>query len=246
MAGIKRQIKSLTINNEPFDLFKTTFTTKLIWNDIEFKENKNGFIPKNELYFINMVKKHVLNNCSGVYCNRSKIKYVKEGKIKKSVYYSKDLYEIDLNSAYWNFAFKSNFIDEKLYLRGRKVSKITRLVSLGNLAKRTQVLKFDGNEYKLIDTLKSPETEGVFFSVSLQTDEVMRMLEVVADRCFLFYWVDAIFFLGKKTKTEIENYLKSQNIEFKVKKINKIFKNKYGIAVFDDKGVRNFNLNKVL
>jgi hypothetical protein len=72
------------------------------------------------------------------------------------------------------------------------------------------------------------------------------MLETIADTCFLFYWVDAIFFQGKKTKTEIENYLKSQNIEFKVKKINKIFKNKLGIAVFDDKGVRNFNLNKVL
>lgn len=245
MAGIKRQINSLKINNESFDLLKTTFTTKLIWNEIEFKENKNGFIPKNELFFINMVKQHVLKNSAGVYCNRSKIKYVKEGKIKKSVNYTKDLYEIDLNSAYWNFAFKSNFIDEKLYLRGRKVSKMTRLVSLGNLAKRTQVLNFDGKEYKLVETLKSPETEGVFFSVSLQTDETMRMLETIADTCFLFYWVDAIFFQGKKKKTEIENYLKSQNIEFKVKKINKIFKNKLGIAVFDKKGVRNFNLNKI-
>lgn len=245
MAGIKRQINSLKINNESFDLLKTTFTTKLIWNEIEFKENKNGFIPKNELFFINMVKQHVLKNSAGVYCNRAKIKYVKEGKIKKSVNYTKDLYEIDLNSAYWNFAFKSNFIDEKLYLRGRKVSKMTRLVSLGNLAKRTQVLNFNGSEYKLVETLKSPETEGVFFSVSLQTDEVMRMLETIADTCFLFYWVDAIFFQGKKKKTEIENYLKSQNIEFKVKKINKIFKNKLGIAVFDKKGVRNFNLNKI-
>ena len=245
MAGIKRQINSLKINNESFDLLKTTFTTKLIWNDTEFKETKNGFIPKNELFFINMVKQHVLKNSAGVYCNRQKIKYVKEGKIKKSVNYTKDLYEIDLNSAYWNFAFKSKFIDEKLYLRGRKVSKMTRLVSLGNLAKRTQVLNFNGKEYKLVETLKSPETEGVFFSVSLQTDETMRMLETIADTCFLFYWVDAIFFQGKKKKTEIENYLKSQNIEFKVKKINKIFKNKLGIAVFDKKGVRNFNLNKI-
>ena len=245
MAGIKRMINSLKINNESFNLLKTTFTTKLIWNDTEFKETKNGFIPKNELFFINMVKQHVLKNSAGVYCNRAKIKYVKEGKIKKSVNYTKDLYEIDLNSAYWNFAFKSKFIDEKLYLRGRKVSKMTRLVSLGNLAKRTQVLNFNGKEYKLVETLKSPETEGVFFSVSLQTDETMRMLETIADTCFLFYWVDAIFFQGKKKKTEIENYLKSQNIEFKVKKINKIFKNKLGIAVFDKKGVRKFNLNKI-
>jgi hypothetical protein len=245
MAGIKRMINSLKINNESFNLFKTTFTTKLIWNDTEFKETKNGFIPKNELYFINMVKQHVLKNSSGVYCNRAKIKYVKEGKIKKSVNYTKDLYEIDLNSAYWNFAFKSKFIDEKLYLRGRKVSKMTRLVSLGNLAKRTQVLNFNGKEYKLLETLKSPETEGVFFSVSLQTDEVMRMLETIADTCFLFYWVDAIFFQGKKKKTEIENYLKSQNVEFKVKKLDKIFKSKLGIAVFDKKGIRNFNLNKI-
>ena len=73
----------------------------------------------------------------------------------------------------------------------------------------------------------------------------MRMLETIADTCFLFYWVDAIFFQGKKKKTEIENYLKSQNIEFKVKKINKIFKNKLGIQVFDKKGIRNFNLNKI-
>ncbi len=95
-------------------------------------------------------------------------------------------------------------------------------------------------EYEFQNQIKSEQTEGVFFSVSLKTDEVMNLCRTIADKNFLFYWVDAIFLKTEKSKNEVIDYLKSQNIEFKIKKIDKIYKDNLNIQVHDKKGIRKF------
>lgn len=233
-------IDSLKENNKPHEIHKTSLTTVLIYKNLTFKETQGGLIKNKELFFIQKVKKYINENTLGVYCDRSKIKYIKEGKIRKHRWYSSQLYEIDLNAAYWNFARKFNYINESLFLQGKKVSKLTRLVSLGNLAKTTTILKFNGENYEFIGQTRSEETEGVFFSVSLATDQTMNMLRTIADKNFLFYWVDAIFLKTEKSKKEVCEYLKSQNIDFKIKKIDKILKDDININVVDKKGTRKF------
>ena len=237
---IEDTIESLRENKLKHTIAKTSLTTTLNFKNLIFKQTKGGLIKNNELYFIKKVKDHVLKNSAGVYCNRSKIKYVKEGQITKNRWYSSQIWEIDLNAAYWNFAYKFNYIDKDLYLKGKKVSKLCRLVSLGNLAKVTTILNFNGMEYEFQNQIKSEDTEGVFFSVSLKTDEVMNICRTIADKNFLFYWVDAIFLKSEKTKNEIIDYLKSQDIEFKIKKIDKIYKDNLNIQVYDKKGIRKF------
>lgn len=233
-------IDSLKENNKPHEIHKTSLTTVLKYKNLTFKETQGGLIKNKELFFIQKVKKYINENTLGVYCDRSKIKYIKEGKITKHRWYKSQLYEIDLNAAYWNFARKFNYIDESLFLHGKKVSKLTRLVSLGNLAKTTTILKFNGENYEFIGETRSEETEGVFFSVSLATDQTMNMLRTIADKNFLFYWVDAIFLKTEKSKKEVCEYLKSQNIDFKIKKIDKILKDDININVVDKKGIRKF------
>jgi hypothetical protein len=237
---IKQTIESLRECKIPHEIAKTSLTTVLKVKNLTLKQTEGGLIKNNELHFIKKVKDYVLKNSTGVYCNKAKIKYIQDGHIKKSRWYSSQIWEIDLNAAYWNFAYKFNYIDEELFLKGKKVSKLTRLVSLGNLAKTTTILNFNGLTYEFVKQTKSEDTEGVFFSVSLATDETMRMLKAIADKNFLLYWVDAIFLKTEKSKNDVINYLKSQNIEFKIKKIDKIYKDNLNIQIHDNKGIRKF------
>ena len=105
-------IDSLKENNKPHEIHKTSLTTVLKYKNLTFKETQGGLIKNKELFFIQKVKKYINENTLGVYCDRSKIKYIKEGKITKNRCYKSQLYEIDLNAAYWNFARKFNYIDE--------------------------------------------------------------------------------------------------------------------------------------
>lgn len=239
-VNLNEMISSFVETKKPHEIQKTGATTNLIFNNFCFKETKNGTIKKNELFFIKKVKDYCLKNSAGVHCNRHKIKYISEGKIKKHKHYTKDIYEIDLNAAYWNFAHKFNFISDEIFKQGEKISKKTRLISLGNLAKSVTIMSFNGENYEFKGRINSPETEGIFWTVSLETDKTMTFLKTISDKNFLFYWVDAIFFQSKETKKEIENYLNSQNIPFKIRKIKTVYKDSKNIIVTDKKGIRKF------
>lgn len=241
---VKEAIETLKEANETFELRKTNSTTTLIYGNVHYKENSGTAIKQNELFFIQKVLKYVSENTSGVVVDRNKIKYTKHGILKNGYKYKKDIYEIDLNAAYWEFAYKKRYISKEIYLQGKKVSKVCRLVSLGNLAKCTTCFTYNGREYEYEGQIKSESTEGVFFDVSKETDEIMQMLRIIADNEFYFYWVDAIFFKGAETKERIENYLNSINVPYKIKLIDSIFKTGSNIVVKDKKGVRNFNFKR--
>jgi hypothetical protein len=238
-------IDSLKLANEKFELKKTNSTTTLNYEGTSYKESKNGgLIKKNELFFIQKVLKYVSENCTGVSIDRSKITYIKQGNLKNGYKYSKDIYEIDLNGAYWNSAYKKKYISKEIYLQGLKVSKVCRLVALGNLAKCTNVFEFNGNEYIHKGIIRSETTEGVFFDCSTECDNIMKMLKVIANENFYFYWVDAIIFKTEKTKYEICEYLDSINVPYKIKKINTLHKQADNIKIIDLNGSRTFNFKK--
>jgi hypothetical protein len=129
-------------------------------------------------------------------------------------------------------------------LQGLKVNKVCRLVALGNLAKCTNVFEFNGNEYLHKGIIRSESTEGVFFDCSTECDNIMKMLKVIANENFYFYWVDAIIFKTEKTKFEICEYLDSINVPYKIKKINTLHKQADNIKITDLKGSRTFNFKK--
>lgn len=241
---IEKTIEDLKRNKQKFTIEKTRSTTTLKYSNLVIKNNVGNFIKKNELGFINKVLKYCQKNEQKINVERSQISYIKQGKLKLNRVYTSKIYEIDLNSAYWNFAYKSNYISKDIYQQGLKVSKMARLISLGNLAKTTTVLSFDGTNYKHCGVIKSEKTENIFFSVSKQTDDIMQMLRVIASNNFMFYWVDAIFFQSDKTKNDIIEYLKELNIPYKIKEIKKIKLEPYLIKVWDEKKLRLFNFKK--
>jgi len=237
-------IESLKLAHEKFSLKKTNTTTTLTYYNVDYKESKGGGIKKNELFFIQKVFKYVSENVSGVVVDRTKISYVKQGNLKNGYKYTKDIFEIDLNGAYWNSAYKKRYINKEIYLQGLKVSKVTRLVALGNLAKVVNEFTFNGKEYKHEGTIRSEATEGVFFDCSTECDNIMKMLRIIANDNFYFYWVDAIIFKTEKTKNDIIEYLNSINVPFKIKLIKSIHKQSDNIKLIDDKGNRIFNFKK--
>jgi hypothetical protein len=243
ISNPREMIFNLKKNCIPFELTQTMFTKKIEceYGTFNFLETGTALKPR-DLAFINIVKKYCTANVKKAFFDRSAIQYIGESKLKKNYNYSKDIYEIDLTGAYWNFAYKEGFISENIYLRGLEVPKLVRLISLGNLAKRSLYLNFDGNEYTgKPEYLKSSETEHIFFKVSELTDILIRKLVIIAKKDFLFYWVDAVFFQGQTSLKNISEYLESEDIKFKVIKIDNVIKKENLIITHDEQHIKKDN-----
>ena len=235
-------LTDLKRNKQPFILEKTLYTKriyckfgKLVWNqktELKFKD----------LNFINSVRRHAekLNNIPE-YLNRKNIYYINKNSDKPKNF-SKNIYEIDLSGAYWELAYKNNYISYEIYKSGLEVKKKVRLMALGNLAKRTAVMQFNGNEFLPITYKESQKTKNIFFDVAKQTDEIMRKMAILCGNDYIFYWVDAIFFRGEKNFEILKEWLEANEIKFKTIRIKEIKITKNNIFVNDEnEQKRNFN-----
>lgn len=238
-------INYLKLNNIPFDLRQTMFRKDIVskLGNFSFISNDSG-MKKSDLGFIGLVKRSCekLNNIPSI--DRSFINYINmSGKIINSRWLKKDLYEIDLKGAYWNFAKQAGYLSEDIYLRGLEVDKKVRLIALGNLAKRVAVLSYDGFKYAPVYFEPSAQTQNIFFHVSQLTDQLMKKLLILSRNKFLFYWVDAVIVQGEKSRDEIIEYLEGEGIEFKTIKLNSMFRNGNKIMTYSDYHV-DMRLNK--
>jgi hypothetical protein len=243
-------------NNIPFRMEQTGSMKRLILSD----GRKFSTKPKMKLngYELNLIQKVKLNaqkldlkQFPNV--TNTDVPYIKNAvRIKTNVRYTSELYELDLSSAYWNFAFQNKIIDSVTYhyASNPKVSKGARLIALGNLAKKPLVTEFDGNRFKMY---QSPdlETAKLFYLCALFTGEQMIDLERIIDSTpkgkFMFFWVDAIFFQGYNAMLSICADLNSKNIGYKLYRLDKITLKKDKIIVHSSehkKAEREFLLEK--
>lgn len=231
----------------PFKIEQTLSTTKLYFDDKVYHYVENTSKLNNyELNLINRVKKDIQN-----YTLKTEVlptKYIDLDE-KKNFDSIDQIYELDLNASYWNIAHKNNFISNETYkyaLENKKISKKARLISLGALAKKTHTTYFDGKQFT-----KYEERENInkdyFFYITRKNYEIMSVLKLIANKDYLFYWVDAIFFKGNEALKNISNYLNSQNIGYKVYKIDSIIKDEDKISVNSAEhknNIRHFNFKK--
>lgn len=214
----------------------------------------NGKLKMIELNLIKTVKQYCTELNKKVKVNRDHISYVKVNDFKNAIY-KRDIWEIDLTAAYWNLAYKYKYISKDIYYKGlnldengnpippkynkwgkvmNHISKMGRLIALGNLAKTFVNFYFDGKKYLEPKTERSYLTENYFFKVSLETDSIMKILSMLAGDNYLFYWVDAIYVKTKKTKDEICDYITNEiGMNFKVTEIFRLLKTKSYITVWD-------------
>lgn len=266
----------LRYNETPFTLTSTSFTKKIEVDGEIYYFTSSGKLKNTDLNLIKAVK----NYCEKLVTDQfddagnlikeglkipavdtSKIGYIKVNTKFKNAIHKRDIFEIDLKSAYWNLAYRHGFIDKKIYYKGMNLNddgtvieplfnkwgniynhttKMGRLIALGNLAKVFKVFSFDGLKYSDPQDVRSFKTENIFFRCSMEVDLIMRQLIELAGSNYLFYWVDAIFVRGSETVDLICEFLTNEiGLDFKIVPIKKLVKTPYYIKVWDET-----NLNK--
>ena len=135
------EILDLLVENKVPHIVEHTNTTTRV--ELEsgqvFIVNDNS-ISLNDLSLINEVKKGAEKlKIENTNISPSDISFFQWGNIREGKY--KGYIEVDVNSAYWEIAFKKGYIQEKTYLRGlnkiegkKKIKKQARLIALGSMA----------------------------------------------------------------------------------------------------------------
>lgn len=186
-------------------------------------------IPFKELSFVQEVKRHILkNNLHKKIKNdfgksgHKKIKYFDYAIPKSTLKYSSDLYEVDINQAYWSTALKLGLIDNTIYKKGLKIQKKTRLAALGSLAKRTKVYEFDGRTVKFKREIDNPLTEHLWFKICQKLGNAMFDAKKSAKSDFIFYWVDGIYVRGLDAVVNVQDALEKLGYQHKVREVTSI------------------------
>ena len=222
-------------NKIPFQLEQTLYTQKIITNDKTlFYTGKTG-LNNYELNLIKRVKKVAQISNLDLKISSDHIRFIDRASYNLNKAYTSELYEIDLNSAYWEASLKLGIIDRPTFDYGKqkKISKKARLISLGALAKRTYITSFNGDSYsKLI--VKESETAPLFFACAQETIRKIATLKILCENKYLFYWCDAIIFRGNENLEKCENWLKSENIPYKIIPLTKVVVNKDKINVYSN------------
>jgi hypothetical protein len=181
-----------------------------------FSDNR---LPMNELYFIQIVKNHIIKNnikAKPELLQYNQVSFMQFNNNKKGVYKG-ELKEIDLTSAYWSTMYRLGYIDENIYLKGLQMEKLTRLVSIGALASKKTIYEYDGNdEGKAVKTgVKfNKQTFDIWFSVVYATDLLIKEAINNTRADYFFYWVDAIF-TDTASAEKIKTYFDKNLIAYK-------------------------------
>ncbi len=210
----------LHVNNNSLTLYDGTFT--YYTSDAIDKEEED--ISLNHINFIASVKSHV----------RMKIRDGKltPGKMKHKISYfdtgnrrhgsTTDCVEVDIDSAYWETAYKLKVISGRIYRYGKTVPKKIRLIALGTLAKRTTIYKFDGKTLVKDKIEVDKETEYFWNLICKSVSDVMTTIGAsIDDKNYYFYWVDAIF-VSKKSEQEVKDIFSKLGYAYKTKPLKKI------------------------
>ena len=205
-------IDSLVKSKIPFEVQKSTNDIKII---TPFGTEKNRIatsgLPLSQLWFIKAVKQYCERLNLTFNIDRARIKYLDVGRISEQKI--NNVYEIDLSSAYWNFAYREGIINTVLYNKGQQVDKLVRLAALGSLAKQVTTMYFDGVRWTVKGITEGGKAD-YFFRVAELTGEIMHRLKLEAGPDYLFFWVDAIFFQGDALN-KIESVLAELNLPYK-------------------------------
>ena len=223
VKDIEFYVQEMKRRNIPFTIQQTLYTKKIISEKFNFEYTSATGLNNYELALINKVRLHCEKFTSIEYVERKYIDYIHKYPQKESRWYSNEVYELDLSSAFWEIAKKENIISEEIYLYGQKkeISKKARLISLGALAKRTNIIHFkDGKFSRPVYVEK--KTQSLFFKCAEQTSIIMHTLRILSNNNYFFFWCDAIFIRGKSTLDILESYLIAENIKYKTMKIDKL------------------------
>ena len=211
----------------PFTIVNSGSSIELYSNEWNCRSMSKNFRPE-DMNFVKKVKKYSIDNYVAMkYREKAyRLENIEYFSIKKTIKEG-DVFEdvccLDINGAYWQTALMMGVISKEIYVEGLKKDKITRLASLGSLAKRKEVYKYDGESYNHVETIRSYETENLWFAICYRVSEIMQEIMKSLGEDFVFYWVDGVYF--KRTEENIKkvtDYLSECSYECKFEEVSKI------------------------
>lgn len=249
---LQRQRKSFTLNgtNGRYELISEYYGEKIV---SKFKSN---LTPK-ELNFIKKVKKHVISKIDTLnffdLLNHTLIKYVDTKKYENGTVFN-DVYEVDIDEAYWMTAKLNNVISEEIYNEGNKASEIkkqVRLIALGSLAKKVYSYNFSGSKIMVdrAEIKRSLLTENIWYTICQKVSKIMIECQDTVKNDFIMFWVDGVYFRGEENVKKIQEIIESYGYASKIKKMHKVEYKEDRIWCYEnetdtEKEVRSFNLPK--
>lgn len=219
-----------------------------------------------ELIFIKKVRNEIISNCKA-WEKKNKRKIEKH--ISYYIDYSKNMpysvsncIEIDLNSAYWYLAHDMGYISNETFQMGLDIDregnliyrKKVRLAALGSIARLDRFITWDGlgtqhENYEL--WTERNEYAKAFFNISRYIYDIMNCCASVLGKDFLFFWVDAIFFINRPENiSNVVDVIEQAGLKYKQYYISKFEfvkkDSKITVTSPDHKELnRTFNLKKV-
>ena len=164
------------------------------------KDKKTDRLPSSEIYFIGVVKRHILDkglqkSIPKNYTNKDRIKFISYNENIGAGEYFDDCYCIDITGAYWKSAYNQGYITKSLFEKGLTMDKRVRLACLGTFAKTVSTLHFDGNKEVFLPDIK-PKFEHIFFNSANLIYKCMNACRKAVKEDFLFYWTDCVYVKG--------------------------------------------------
>ena len=258
MGLISKGSKSILLNKAKYLADKgEQYTIKVVNGNYEIMSdlfnhktiNKTTYSPS-ELQFIRAVKNYIVKQDIHLLPQFEKqyfaedVHYIKVAHVPIGEVFT-NVYEVDIDEAYWKTAHLLGVINDKIYQRGQKgnISKQARLTALGTLAKKVYLYQFKGNKLEKVNTETDPLLQNIWFTICKRVSDVMNECIRAMGKDFIFYWVDGIYMKGGiKSVGKCEEIFTNYGYNVKFKKIKQIYFHETGFDCNDyGTHVRHFN-----
>lgn len=209
-ANVKALIELHKVLKIPFSCSVTNYTTHLqseCKNILYQKEHRS-----NQMFIAYQMIKKDIEGKNLPHVDPDRLKYYINGFNGEQIYSDK-IYNIDLKAAYATILFNKGILSKKTFNYLMTLPKMERLVSVGMLASRKEIFHF-GNSGQIIssDEQVSPFA-NFFFAAVKETHDIMNEVKTIMGNDFLFSWVDGVYFMNRRHKTSVMNFLKARKLK---------------------------------
>lgn len=130
-----------------------------------------------------------------------------------------EIYQIDLNACYWVTAKNLGFISDKLFEKGwkiRKDSKIALLASIGSLNKKVYEEGFEyGKSIGMMRKKKDDELRPYYWAVISKVNEIMHEAIASVPQHHFMMWLTDCIYVKKESKKLVEELFSTMGYESK-------------------------------
>lgn len=191
-----------------------------------------GGLPLNQLGFLTKVKSYVIKNPIPApnYKTETDIKYFSYTDLKKGTVL-KNVFALDIKSAYWQNAFNSGIINKALFDEGQTKDKRIRLASLGTFAKQKYTYTYSKGE-ECFKSLEKPPYAQVFFNNANDISILMEKCRKAINNAHILTWVDMIVARTDNAIKKCADIIADNGFQFKAYPVQTMERT-YNAMVFD-------------